>query len=83
MPLYEYKCLTCGKTFEIKQSIKDKALTICPEEICQNELKGQGIVERQISKNIGLVFNGSGFYVTDYVHHSKKSEKSTTSSSDK
>lgn len=66
MPTYEYKCKTCGKEFEVMQRITEPALTDCPEEGCNGE------VFRKISKNIGLVFNGSGFYLTDYVHKHDK-----------
>ncbi len=68
MPVYLYKCQKCGKEFNYEQKITEDALTNCPIEICDNENKGSGTVIRKISKNIGLVFNGSGFYLTDYVH---------------
>ncbi len=67
MPTYLYKCKKCGKEFNYEQKITDDALTTCPEEICEQEIKGQGEVFRKISKNVGLVFNGSGFYLTDYA----------------
>jgi putative FmdB family regulatory protein len=66
MPTYLYKCKTCGKEFEYNQRITEDALTNCPKEICEQTEKGIGLVDRRISKNIGLVFNGSGFYLTDY-----------------
>lgn len=66
MPTYEYKCRNCGKEFEIVQRITEPSLTVCPDEQCSGE------VYRKISKNIGLVFNGSGFYLTDYVHKNDK-----------
>lgn len=75
MPIYEYRCKTCGKTFEYMQSIKDSALSKCPENVCDSEHKGEGEVERIISKNVGLIFNGSGFYLTDYAN--KSSSKSS------
>ncbi|MBU0573433.1 MAG: FmdB family zinc ribbon protein [Candidatus Margulisiibacteriota bacterium] len=56
MPLYEYKCKDCGHVFEIKQSIKEDPLRFCPE--CK------GDIERLISP-AGIIFKGSGFYVTD------------------
>lgn len=66
MPTYEYKCKECGNEFEIMQRITEPALTVCPDESCKGE------IFRKISKNIGLVFNGSGFYLTDYVHKHDK-----------
>lgn len=71
MPIYNYKCNTCGNTFEFRQSINDKPLTHCIESLCQADEKGKGEVQRVISKNIGLVFNGSGFYITDYANSNK------------
>ncbi len=68
MPTYIYKCHKCGKVFEYRQRITADALTNCPMEICDQKIKGEGQVERQISKNIGLIFNGKGFYETDYKH---------------
>jgi putative FmdB family regulatory protein len=67
MPIYDYKCNTCGTTFEYKQKISEDAITHCPVEICTAEVKGLGEVSRVFSKNIGLVFKGSGFYLTDYA----------------
>lgn len=66
MPIYEYKCEKCGKVFEFQQRMSDSPLIKCPEAVCEHEEKGEGDVHRIISKNIGLVFNGSGFYQTDY-----------------
>lgn len=79
MPTYEYKCKTCGKEFEYMQKITDEPLTNCPEELCENEKRGMGMVERKISKNIGLVFNGSGFYLTDYAHKHHSSSNNNSS----
>jgi len=60
MPTYEYECPKCGKTFEIFQSMKDEPLTKCPTKGCR------GKVKRLIGKGAGLIFKGSGFYITDY-----------------
>lgn len=68
MPTYVYKCKKCGKVFEYDQRITEDALTTCPVEICEQEIKGFGEVERKISANIGLDFRGSGFYLTDYAN---------------
>ena len=77
MPVYEYKCHTCGKEFEYTQRISENSLSVCPVGICEMEIKGTGNVERKISRNIGLVFKGSGFYLTDYSK--KKSVPSSVS----
>ncbi|MCX6088982.1 MAG: hypothetical protein NTX88_01130 [Candidatus Atribacteria bacterium] len=69
MPIYEYQCTECGKTFEEFQSFSDKPVAQCP--FCK------GRVKKLISKGVGLVFKGSGFYCTDY-----KSSDSSVSSSD-
>ncbi len=66
MPTYEYKCKKCGREFEYEQRITEEPLKNCIFEDCEGE------VFRKISKNIGLVFNGSGFYLTDYVHKKDK-----------
>ncbi|MGC9077473.1 MAG: FmdB family zinc ribbon protein [Candidatus Kapaibacteriota bacterium] len=77
MPIYEYKCEKCGKVFEYQQKITDEPLEFCPPEICESaEHKGMGKVHRIISKNIGLIFKGSGFYITDYSR--KNSSLSST-----
>lgn len=60
MPTYVYR-REDGTTFEIRQRITEDALTECPET-------GQ-VVKRVISGNAGLIFKGSGFYVTDYVRN--------------
>jgi putative FmdB family regulatory protein len=56
MPIYEYRCEKCGK-FEKLQKITEASLTECPT--CGSQ------VQRVISKNVGIVFKGSGFYATD------------------
>src|SRR6266404_3077210 len=66
MPTYEYVCEKCGQHFERVQSIAAKALTICPEDLCQMKRWGKGKVKRAISAGGGLLFKGSGFYTTDY-----------------
>ena len=67
MPTYEYKCKKCGKIFDWQQRITEDAISNCPNEVCEQEVKGKGEVFRKISKNVGLIFNGSGFYITDYA----------------
>ncbi|HSV31361.1 MAG TPA: FmdB family zinc ribbon protein [Atribacteraceae bacterium] len=58
MPIYEYQCRECDNAFEELQSMNDQPLSRCPA--CG------GRVKRLISKGVGFVFKGSGFYVNDY-----------------
>lgn len=81
MPTYEYQCAKCKKSFELFQSMKDAALEICPENLCQQKKWGHGKVQRQIGTGAGLIFKGSGFYITDYRSEGyKASEKKEGSS---
>ncbi len=73
MPTYEYICEKCGKGFEVFQSMKDPHLTVCPKDKCPNEKWGKGKVKRAIGGGAGLIFKGSGFYITDYRSDSYKS----------
>lgn len=66
MPNYDYECEKCGKTFEAFQSMKDKAFETCPEASCLMETWGKGKVRRLLGTGAGLIFKGSGFYITDY-----------------
>jgi putative FmdB family regulatory protein len=66
MPTYEYVCAKCGHEFEKVQSIKDGPLTVCPKELCGLKKWGKGKVKRAIGAGGGLIFKGSGFYITDY-----------------
>lgn len=56
MPIYEYECESCGHRFEKMQSFSANPLTECP--VCG------GPVHRVIQP-VGVIFKGSGFYVTD------------------
>lgn len=66
MPTYEYACSKCGHEFEKFQSIADKPLSVCPKELCNQKKWGKGKVQKKISAGAGLIFKGSGFYITDY-----------------
>lgn len=66
MPTYEYLCQKCGHEFETSQSISAKPLQVCPEDLCLRKKWGRGRVKRKISAGVGLLFKGSGFYITDY-----------------
>ncbi|MCC6234800.1 MAG: zinc ribbon domain-containing protein [Verrucomicrobiales bacterium] len=66
MPTYQYECDKCGHHFEVFQSMKDNALTTCPKEHCPKSRWGRGKITRQLGTGAGLIFKGSGFYITDY-----------------
>ena len=77
VPTYEYACDTCGR-FEAVQPITESPLERCPT--CG------GPVRRLLSRNISILFKGSGFHVTDYRSSSyqrdaKKEETASTRSS--
>ncbi|HEY9172425.1 MAG TPA: zinc ribbon domain-containing protein [Verrucomicrobiae bacterium] len=80
MPTYEYVCEKCGHQFEKFQSITAKPLTVCPEELCARKRWGKGRVKRLLGAGGGLLFKGSGFYITDYRSESYKqaAKKETT-----
>jgi putative FmdB family regulatory protein len=72
MPTYEYRCKSCGHEFEEFQSMSSEPLVMCPK--CANPS-----LKRLMSSGVGLVFKGSGFYLTDY----KKSSASLSPNSSK
>jgi len=67
MPTYEYKCEKCGHRFDVFQRMTDEALKTCPAGMCLEKEWGQGDVRRLLSGGAGLIFKGSGFYITDYA----------------
>lgn len=73
MPTYTYVCKSCGYKYDKFQTITSQPDTICP--ICE------GTVERIIGGGVGIVFKGSGFYVTDYKRNNGNSSKSSSESS--
>ena len=82
MPTYEYYCNECGFEFEEFQSIASEPIHICPK--CN-----LNSVKRKISGGSGLIFKGSGFYITDYKNSKvsadqppKKSQGSSQNKSD-
>ena len=66
MPTYVYQCEKCGHQFEQLQSISAEPLTTCTKEVCAQKKWGKGKVKREITGGAGLIFKGSGFYITDY-----------------
>jgi putative FmdB family regulatory protein len=81
MPTYEYYCQKCKKSFEAFQSMRDDALKVCPKDLCCRKTWGKGAVTRQLGTGAGLIFKGSGFYITDYRSEgykaAAKSDKAT------
>jgi putative FmdB family regulatory protein len=67
MPTYEYACKDCGHSFEIVQSMKDDALTMCPR--CGGTL-------RKVFAPPAIAFKGSGFYATDHGKKAKAGDPS-------
>ncbi len=65
MPTYEYECQDCGHHMEAFQSITAKPIRKCPA--C-----GKNGLQRLIGTGGGLIFKGSGFYITDYRSESYK-----------
>jgi putative FmdB family regulatory protein len=77
VPIYEYECESCAYHFEVKQSIKDAPLTTC--ERC-----GKSV--RRLISSPGIMFKGSGWYVTDYSNKLKppsEGEKTPAAAGDK
>lgn len=83
MPTYDYECSKCRKTFEMFQSMKDDAVKTCPKTHCQMKIWGKGPVKRLLGTGAGLIFKGSGFYITDYRSEGYKAaaKKDSTASS--
>jgi putative FmdB family regulatory protein len=69
MPTYDYACPKCGHQFEHFQSMKDEPLKTCPK--CR-----KAGVKRLLGGGAGLIFKGSGFYITDYRKKSGGESKS-------
>jgi putative FmdB family regulatory protein len=61
MPTYDYRCEKCGHQFEVFHGMRERKTRRCP--------RCKGRARRVISGGAGLIFKGSGFYITD--HRSK------------
>lgn len=76
MPTYEYECTKCGHTFEKFHSISAEPPKRCPKCRCK--------VRRKVGTGGGLIFKGSGFYITDYrsegYRKASKAEQGDTAS---
>lgn len=83
MPVYTYRCESCGIQFERQQSFSDAPLVVCPE--CRKKSL------KKVISPVGIVFKGSGFYSTDNrpsagtstPSSSKKEEKKSGTKEDK
>ena len=71
MPTYEYECRSCGRRFDRLQRITAKPAASCPR--CGKSAR------RLISAGGGLLFKGSGFYITDYRSSGYKRQASKES----
>lgn len=77
MPTYDYRCLECETEFEKFQGITEDPIEECPD--CS------GKVKRLIGAGAGLIFKGSGFYITDYRSdgYKESAKKDNDTSTDK
>lgn len=73
MPTYEYRCPE-GHSFELFQRMSDPPVAKCPDCGAQ--------AERLLSTGAGLLFKGSGFYITDYRPDSYKKAAESDSASE-
>lgn len=74
MPTYLYECADCRNRFEQFQKFSEDALTTCPT--CEGVL-------RRVIQNVGVVFKGSGWYITDSRGSSKEKSTGETATVDK
>lgn len=72
MPTYSYVCKACSHEFELVQRMSDAAVEKCPS--C-----GKKKVRRLIGGGAGIIFKGTGFYVTDYVRKSSDGDNNKES----
>jgi putative FmdB family regulatory protein len=75
MPTYDYKCDACGHAFEHFQTMTSDPIRKCPS--C-----GKMKVKRLIGTGAGLIFKGSGFYITDYRDQGYKDKAKADSGAD-
>nr|BCX00215.1 MAG: FmdB family transcriptional regulator [Bacteroidota bacterium] len=72
MPTYDYYCQACGHEAEVFQAITEDPFSTCPA--C-----GQPSFRRRIGSGAGLIFKGSGFYITDYKKSNGSNGKTSPS----
>ncbi len=66
MPVYEYECEACSTQFDLRRSFEDESTAHCPK--CKGEA-------RRLFTPVPIIFNGSGFYVTDNRKNGSGPEK--------
>jgi len=71
MPIYTYRCESCGVQFERHQFFNDPPLKICPE--CRKKTL------KKVITPTGVIFKGSGFYATDHRSPSGNSSRENKS----
>ncbi len=71
MPTYDYRCTECGHTFEEFQSMSAETLKTCPS--C-----GKPALKRLMGSGAGMIFKGSGFYLTDYKGNTGSNNKKSS-----
>ncbi len=81
MPRYDYQCEKCGRIVEVTHRMSEPGPQVC-------ECGARGTMHRLLSAGSGLIFKGSGFYITDYARKgggngagTKRSLESESSSS--
>jgi len=74
MPTYDYQCEACGKIVEVFHAMSESG-----PEFCDCEKKGR--MRRLLSAGSGLIFKGSGFYITDYARKNNGGESASSGSS--
>jgi len=72
MPTYDYVCTKCGHEMEVFQPMKDAPLKLCPA--CKRRA-----LKRMVGGGAGLIFKGTGFYITDYKKKSGAKPESAPS----
>lgn len=75
MPTYQYRCPHCGHEFEEFQSMSEDPIDVCPT--CGKT------PQRLISGGAGLIFKGTGFYITDYKRKGESKSDSSSKSDSK
>ena len=82
MPTYDYRCQRTGEMFELWQSFRDEALTVCTL-VHDNEDQECGAPVKKVFSKVGISFKGGGFYKNDHGSNARAraSEESRSSSS--